>query len=109
MNKIINKIFIISSITTFSYSLDFTKHLELSYVDTSGNTNTSTFSAKLETLTKLAEGEELKAKATVLYSKDNDETSANKYDIEVDYNHMINEKLYSYMGINYINDELYSL
>lgn len=106
MNKIINKIFIISSITTFSYSLDFTKHLELSYVDTSGNSNTSTFSAKLETLTKLAEGEELKAKATVLYSKDNDETSANKYDIEVDYNHMINEKLYSYMGINYINDEL---
>ncbi|MCT7557511.1 hypothetical protein [Aliarcobacter butzleri] len=52
MNKIINKIFIISSITTFSYSLDFTKHLELSYVDTSGNTNTSTFSAKLETLVK---------------------------------------------------------
>lgn len=28
-------------------------------------------------------------------------TSANKYNVELDYNHMINEKLYSYMGINY--------
>lgn len=107
MKSIINKVFILSTISIFSYAVDdFTKHLELSYVDMSGNSNTSTFSAKAETLIKLVQKEELKAKASVLYSKDNDETSANRYDLELDYNHIISEKLYSYVGANYIDDEL---
>ena len=104
--KLINKICILSLITSSSFALSFDKHLELSYVQTSGNSNTSTFSAKLEATTKIDEDSNFRAKGSVLYSENDENTSANKYNIELDYNHMINEKLYSYMGINYIKDEL---
>ena len=45
MNKIIvSKIFSILTIfSTASFALDVDKHLELSYVQTNGNTNTTTF------------------------------------------------------------------
>ncbi|MFA6789568.1 MAG: DUF481 domain-containing protein, partial [Arcobacteraceae bacterium] len=82
------------------------KHLELSYVQTNGNTNTTTFSSKLEGTAALSKTESIKAKGSVLYSTNEENTSANKYNLELDYNYMINEKLYSYMGINYIKDEL---
>ena len=89
-----------------SISIDVDKHLELSYVQTSGNTNTTTFSSKLQGTAALSKTESIKAKASILYSENDENTSANKYNIELDYNHMINEKLYSYMGINYIKDQL---
>ena len=82
------------------------KHLELSYVETSVNTNTTTFSSKLQGIAALSDTESIKAKGSILYSESDENTSANKYNIELDYNHMINEKLYSYMGINYIKDQL---
>ncbi len=47
--------FILSIITSSSYAINFDKHLELSYVQTSGNSNTNTFSTKLEATTKLSE------------------------------------------------------
>lgn len=104
--KSLNKFFLIVLITNQSYALDVDKHLELSYVQTNGNTNTTTFSSKLEGTAALSKTESIKAKGSVLYSTNEENTSANKYNLELDYNHMINEKLYSYMGINYIKDEL---
>ncbi|MFA6740215.1 MAG: DUF481 domain-containing protein [Arcobacteraceae bacterium] len=104
--KFLNNFFIIGLIATSSYSLDVDKHLELSYVQTSGNTNTTTFSSKLQGIAALSDTESIKAKGSILYSESDENTSANKYNIELDYNHMINKKLYSYMGINYIKDEL---
>lgn len=104
--KILNKFFLIVLITTLSYALDVDKHLELSYVQTNGNTKTTTFSSKLEGTAALSQTESIKAKGSILYSTNEENTSANKYNLELDYNHMINEKLYSYMGINYIKDEL---
>lgn len=104
--KFLNNFFIIGLITTSSYSLDIDKHLELSYVQTSGNTNTTTFSSKLEGTAALSDTESIKAKGSILYSESDENTSANKYNVELDYNQMINEKLYSYIGINYIKDQL---
>jgi putative salt-induced outer membrane protein len=104
--KIVSKICILIIFSTMSYALDIDKHLELSYVQTSGNSNTTTFSSKLQGTAALSQTESIKAKGSVLYSKNENSTSANKYNLELDYNHMISEKLYSYMGISYIKDEL---
>lgn len=104
--KFISNICILAIFATTSYSLDVDKHLELSYVQTNGNTNTTTFSSKLQGIAALSDTESIKAKGSILYSESDENTSANKYNIELDYNHMINEKLYSYMGINYIKDQL---
>ena len=46
--KLLNKFSIIVLLSTTGYSIDVDKHLELSYVQTSGNTNTTTFSSKLQ-------------------------------------------------------------
>lgn len=104
--KFISNICILAIFATTSYSLDVDKHLELSYVQTNGNTNTTTFSSKLQGIAALSDTESIKAKGSILYSESDENTSANKYNVELDYNHMINEKLYSYMGINYIKDQL---
>ena len=104
--KFLNHLSIIVLISSSSYALNVDKHLELSYVETSGNTNTTTFSSKLEGSTAFNDKDSIKAKGSILYSENEKNTSANKYNLELDYNHMINEKLYSYMGINYIKDEL---
>jgi putative salt-induced outer membrane protein len=101
----LSKFSIIVLVSTAAYSLDVDKHLELSYVQTSGNTNTTTFSSKLQGTAALSDTESIKAKGSILYSENDDKTSANKYNIELDYNHMITEKLYSYIGISYIKDE----
>ena len=104
--KLLDKFSIIVLLSTAGYSIDVDKHLELSYVQTSGNTNTTTFSSKLQGIAALSDTESIKAKGSILYSESDENTSANKYNVELDYNHMINEKLYSYMGINYIKDQL---
>ena len=104
--KLLDKFSIIVLLSTAGYSIDVDKHLELSYVQTSGNTNSTTFSSKLQGTAALSNTKSIKAKGSILYSESEEKTSANKYNIELDYNHMINEKLYSYMGINYIKDEL---
>ena len=104
--KFLNNFSIIVLLSTASYSIDVDKHLELSYVQTNGNTNTTTFSSKLQGIAARSDTESIKAKGSILYSESDENTSANKYNIELDYNHMINEKLYSYMGINYIKDQL---
>lgn len=104
--KILNTFSLIVLTTHLSYAVDVDKHLELSYVQTNGNTNTTTFSSKLQGTAALSQTQSIKAKGSILYSKNEENTSANKYNLELDYNHMIDEKLYSYMGINYIKDEL---
>ena len=104
--RFLNNFFIIGLIATSSYALDIDKHLELSYVQTSGNTNTTTFSSKLEGTAALSDTESIKAKGSMLYNENENSTSANKYNLELDYNHMITKKLYSNIGINYIKDEL---
>ena len=104
--NLLNKFSIIVLLSTASYSVDVDKHLELSYVQTSGNTNTTTFSSKLEGTAGLSDTQSIRAKGSMLYNENENNTSANKYNLELDYNHMINKKLYANMGINYLKDEL---
>lgn len=104
MNKILRVLVVLTVAFSFSYSSDFEKRLELSYVNTSGNTNTSSLFGKLNLNKKLDEIE-LKAKASILKSKDNDKKSANKYELELDYEHMMGDRLYAYIGSYYVNDE----
>ena len=104
--KLLNKFSIIVLLSTTAYSIDVDKHLELSYVQTSGNTNTTTFSSKLEGTAGLSDTQSIRAKGSMLYNENENNTSANKYNLELDYNHMINKKLYANMGINYLKDEL---
>ena len=106
MNKIFfSKICILAIFASTSYSLDVDKHLELSYVQTSGNSNTSTFSTKVEASTALSDKSNFRAKGNILYSENDNDSSANKYDIELDYNYMLSEKIYSYFGVNYLKDQ----
>ncbi|NCB13780.1 MAG: DUF481 domain-containing protein, partial [Erysipelotrichia bacterium] len=101
----VSKISALVILASTSYALDVDKHLELSYVQTSGNSNTSTFSTKLEASTALDDRSSVKAKGNILYSESNNESSANKYDIELDYNYMLNQKAYAYFGVNYLKDQ----
>ena len=103
--NIVSKISALVILASTSYALDVDKHLELSYVQTSGNSNTSTFSTKLEASTALDDRSSVKAKGNILYSESNNESSANKYDIELDYNYMLNQKAYAYFGVNYLKDQ----
>ena len=106
MNKIFfSKICILAIFASTSYALDVDKHLELSYVQTSGNSNTSTFSTKVEASSALSDKSNFRGKGNILYSENDNDSSANKYDIELDYNYMLSEKIYSYFGVNYLKDQ----
>jgi putative salt-induced outer membrane protein len=98
------KSFLLFTLCTFSYATE--NHLELSFVQTSGNTDSTTVSGKIETNKYITPIDIIKAKGSILYSKNDGDTSANKYTLELDYNHMLNENLYAYLGSSYINDEL---
>lgn len=103
-NKNIIKACLLLTLCTFSYATD--NHLELSFVQTSGNTDSTTVSGKIETQKYITPIDIVKAKASILYSSSDGDTNANKYNLELDYNHMLNENLYSYVGGTYVNDEL---
>jgi putative salt-induced outer membrane protein len=106
VNKIFfSKICALAIFASTSYAIDVDKHLELSYVQTSGNSNTSTFSTKVEASTALSDKSNFRAKGNILYSENDNDSSANKYDIELDYNYMLSEKVYSYFGVNYLKDQ----
>ena len=79
----LSKFSIIVLLSTSSYSIDVDKHLELSYVQTSGNTNTTTFSSKLEGTAGLSDTQSVRAKGSMLYNENENNTSANKYNLEV--------------------------
>lgn len=104
--RIVNGFLVFGILTTLLNAVDFDKRLEMSYVNTAGNSTTSTFSGKVEIDAQLNEDQEIKTKGTYLNSKNDEKTSADKFDLELDYNHMIGDRLYTYLGANYIKDKL---
>ena len=84
--NLLSKFSIIVLLSTASYSVDVDKHLELSYVQTSGNTNTTTFSSKLEGTAGLSDTQSVRAKGSMLYNENENNTSAialyKKYDFK---------------------------
>jgi len=101
-NNII-KISLITALSISAYAAD--NHVELSFVQSSGNTESTTFSGKVQTAINLTAVDIVKAKATVLYSKADGDTDANKYTLELDYNRMLNKNLYTFLSADYVNDE----
>ncbi|WP_198306271.1 DUF481 domain-containing protein [Arcobacter vandammei] len=102
MNK---KFIILALIFSSIYAQDnITNRAELSYVNSSGNTNTSSLNGSILSEAKFDE-RELKAKANIFRSKDNNKKSANKYEIDLEYNHMIGDRLYTYLGGYFVRDE----
>lgn len=106
MSNKIKKSLLILSILTTSILNAAENHLEFSYVQTSGNTNATVISGRLKTEKNLTSKDIFKSDAYILYNKNEEDTSANKYSIELDYNHLLSEKLYTYFGAAYIKDEL---
>ncbi|WP_418185836.1 DUF481 domain-containing protein [Aliarcobacter vitoriensis] len=104
MNKVLKYLLILPILFSSLSAFDIDRRLELSYINTSGNTDTSSLSGRLGLNAKFDE-QELKAKGSILKSKDNNKKSANKYELELDYDHMIGDRLYTYLGAHYINDE----
>lgn len=108
MNRISRVFFILSTMFFILNAEDiktFDKKFELSYVNTSGNTNTSSLFGKASAEGKIFDEQEIKAEASILKSKDNNKKSANKYELEFDYDYMIGDRLYTYLGAYYVNDK----
>jgi len=104
MVKRIKIIFILPTLVSFLGAVDIHKKAEISYVKTSGNTNTSSLYGKLGANIK-NEIREIKLNGSILKSEDNHKKSANKYEVELNYNRMLTQSVYTYMGAYYEKDE----
>ena len=81
-------------------------HVELSYVQTKGSSETTTFSAKASTKYTIDTQSWIDGKLDGIYGESNNITSSNKYDIDAKYNRNTNEVLYYFIGLNYKVDKL---
>lgn len=107
MKNIIQNKKVLVFLVSFCSSLYATEnHLEFAFVQTSGNTDSTIVSGKYKTKQDLTSKDIFKLEANILYNKNEENTSANKYSLETDYNRLLSEKLYSYFGFDYIKDEL---
>ncbi len=79
-------------------------HLELSFVNTSGNTSTSTLSEKLE-IERSEEKNRLFFKNSFLYSKRNNRETANRLELSSRLERLITSKLFIFMSGSYERDK----
>ncbi len=79
-------------------------HLELSYVATSGNTDTQTFSSKAE-IKKEEKINRYYIKFDGLYAKNDDKESANKWNLNGRWERTISEKMFGFLTANYLADK----
>ncbi len=79
-------------------------HVELSYVATSGNTKTQTFAVKAETK---REGEinRYLIKAYGLYSKSNDQETANQWLLNGRWEKILTKKMFAFVDATYLADK----
>jgi putative salt-induced outer membrane protein len=81
-------------------------HAELSYMKTTGNTKTETFSLKSEIEAILSEKSELKGKANALYATDSEDNEiANKKYLEAEYNYNFSKNFYGLLKTDYTDDK----
>lgn len=98
------KLLILPILLNFATAVENEGKVELSYVNTSGNTQTTTLAADAEVKSKI-DDIELKFKGSIIKSKDNNEESANKYELELQSSYMFTDNFYTYLGVNYVKDE----
>lgn len=81
-------------------------HTELSYMTSSGNSNTDTLSLKSELSKKFDETKGVKGKITALYvTDDNGDAIANRHYLEGEYNHKVSKNFFGYLKANYTKDK----
>ncbi len=79
-------------------------HVELSYVSTNGNTDTQTFSAKVESK-KEGDINRYYVKAYGLYSKSNDQETANQWLLNGRWEKVLTSKMFAFVDGTYLADK----
>jgi putative salt-induced outer membrane protein len=79
-------------------------HIEVSYVSTSGNTETETLSGKLE-VKKEGPKNRYIARSNVLYARNNNEDTSNKGALEARWERTINKRLFGFLTSKYSRDK----
>ena len=77
--------------------------VEVSYVNTSGNTSTQTFSGKFE-LKGENEANRFLFNTGFLHSRDDGEDKANRLNSEMRYEHVFSGRLFGFVGTGYLRD-----
>lgn len=81
-------------------------HIELSYMNSSGNSETDTFSMKSDFLKKLDKDKIFKGKATGIYvTDDNGKETTNKFYIEGEYDHKVSDNFFGFIKTDYTADK----
>ncbi|EDP76413.1 Putative salt-induced outer membrane protein-like protein [Hydrogenivirga sp. 128-5-R1-1] len=79
-------------------------HIELSYVNTSGNTNTQTLSEKLEIKWE-GEANRFFLKNSALYATQEDKETANRIDVSGRWERLITERFFGFLTTGYERDK----
>jgi putative salt-induced outer membrane protein len=96
----------LSAETTASQSEPLKVHLELSYMNSSGNSETDTFSLKSDFSKKFDDTKSFKGKANgSLVTDDNGEETTNKFYIEGEYDHKLNSSFFGFIKTDYTADK----
>jgi len=81
-------------------------HIELSYMNSSGNSETDTFSMKSDFAKKLDNDKSFKGKATGIYvTDDNGDETTNKFYIEAEYDHKVSDDFFGFVKTDYTVDK----
>jgi len=79
------------------------KRLEFSYVNTSGNTDNITLSAKLN-LSRDGELNRYYIKGDALYGEDSDEETQNKWSLDFRWERIFTKRMFAFLSANYLDD-----
>ncbi|MGA1795664.1 MAG: YdiY family protein [bacterium] len=80
------------------------KHMELSYVNTMGNTDTIALSAKADA-SREGESNRYFIKGNVLYGEDNDVETQNKWSVDGRWERTFTERFFWFLSANYMEDK----
>ena len=88
---------------TFAQEKAWSTRFEVSYVNTSGNTRTQTFSGKVEVKGEKG-ADRFLASAGFLNARDEGEDKANRLTSEMRYEHVFSGRLFGFIGAGYLRD-----
>lgn len=80
------------------------KHLEFSYVITTGNTDSSNMSAKLD-IAKERDKNRYFLKVNALYGEENDVETKNKWSLDTRWERIFTKRFFGFLSANYIEDK----
>jgi len=96
--------FLVNTGTLYAENKSWSDVGELSFIDTGGNTDTTTLSAKNRLTYNFTEKIQANWKMGILLGKSNGDTNAEKYMTELSLNYPLSERLYSSMRAGWLKD-----